>query len=360
MNKLSSVSKKSGALHSAGRTSSFAVLADWGIGQSSLLLKFAAICSEPQHGMLPVILPVSEDLGDYLRFAENLLDKLGTTLIAAGTLTSRLRAKVQNWKLKRVNVGGLTLDRERSQFFLSSGSTLLRHALSDAWTRFLRPANFAGAVFFVDDLHNLAGPGPEGIALTLTDQFQSFGIDGLNYAVCFSARSDYFGEIRSLAEPAVRFYTKFYLTAFTWDEINEYVEAVFGTGARGSEAISGWLHEKTLGHLYFLAFICRWLATHAPGSLVESLERLWPTIFEELGREKFHTDLAHATEKEVGLMYSLATCEDEEVSPRQFSSRFHTEYFSRLTERGLLVRTGRGRYKLYHPLFKLFLQGLKL
>ena len=31
----------------AGRTSSFAILGDWGIGKSSLLLKFAAVCSEP-------------------------------------------------------------------------------------------------------------------------------------------------------------------------------------------------------------------------------------------------------------------------------------------------------------------------
>src|SRR5207249_638843 len=30
----------------AGRTSSFAILGDWGIGKSSLLLKFAAVCSE--------------------------------------------------------------------------------------------------------------------------------------------------------------------------------------------------------------------------------------------------------------------------------------------------------------------------
>src|SRR2546429_7691053 len=39
----------------AGRISSFAVLGDWGIGKSSLLLKFAAICSDPKYGILPVL-----------------------------------------------------------------------------------------------------------------------------------------------------------------------------------------------------------------------------------------------------------------------------------------------------------------
>jgi hypothetical protein len=36
--------------------------------------------------------------------------------------------------------------------------------------------------------------------------------------------------------------------------------------------------------------------------------------------------------------------------------RFQTEYFARLAEKGLLIRTGRGRYKLYHPLFREFLR----
>ena len=36
-----------------GRMASFAVLGDWGIGKSSLLLKLAATCSEPNFRMLP-------------------------------------------------------------------------------------------------------------------------------------------------------------------------------------------------------------------------------------------------------------------------------------------------------------------
>jgi hypothetical protein len=336
------------------------VLGDWGIGKSSLLLKLATICSQDNYRMLPVFLSISKELGNYLHFAESLLDRLSMTLIAEGDLTVRLRAEVQNWKLKRVNVGGLTLDRERPQFFLSSGSTLLRHALSDAWTKFLRPANFQGVIFFLDDLHNLTGPSPEDIALVLRDQFQSFGIDGMNYSVCFSAPGDYFGDIRHLAEPAVRFYSKFYLTTFTLEEIIEYVKTVFGADRPKSEGISRWLHEKILGHPYFLAFVCRQLAANAPGSPAESPERFWPTIFEELGKEKLRTDLAHATEKELRLLHSVATSSDnEDVGPGQFGSRFQSEYFRRLTERGLLVRTGRGRYRLYHPLFRLFLQTLK-
>src|SRR5438046_10333237 len=58
-----------------GRTPSFAVLGDWGVGKSSLLLKYSAICSKPEHAMLPVFFSVSTELSDYKCFAESLLDR---------------------------------------------------------------------------------------------------------------------------------------------------------------------------------------------------------------------------------------------------------------------------------------------
>jgi hypothetical protein len=75
----------------AGRTSSFAILGDWGIGKSSLLLKFAAVCSEPAFAILPVPFSASSDIHDYMRLAESLLDKFGDALLALPNLQARLR-----------------------------------------------------------------------------------------------------------------------------------------------------------------------------------------------------------------------------------------------------------------------------
>ena len=54
----------------AGRTSSFAILGDWGIGKSSLLLKFAAVCAEPAFAILPILFSASTDIHDDMRLAE--------------------------------------------------------------------------------------------------------------------------------------------------------------------------------------------------------------------------------------------------------------------------------------------------
>ena len=42
----------------------------------------------------------------------------------------------------------------------------------------------------------------------IPDQFQFLDIEGMNYSVCLSAKSDYVAETKELAEPGVRFYTK--------------------------------------------------------------------------------------------------------------------------------------------------------
>src|SRR5215472_5708147 len=76
---------------STGRTSSFAILGDWGVGKSSLLLKFATVCTEPEFTMLPVFISASKDINDYLRLAESMLDKFAEALMNAPRMQARLQ-----------------------------------------------------------------------------------------------------------------------------------------------------------------------------------------------------------------------------------------------------------------------------
>jgi hypothetical protein len=336
-----------------GRAASFAILGDWGIGKSSLLLKLSAICAD--HRLLPVMLSVSKDTSDYVKFAEALCDRLAHALLKSDSIATRARTEIENWKLTRISVGALTVDRQPRQYFLSSGSALLRHALLEAWKHFIRPA-YAGAIFFLDDLHNLATPTVQDTALIIRDQFQAFGVEGVNLSVCFTAKRDYFSGLHTFAEPAVRFYNKFLLEPFTRNETVEYANAVFGATKLDPQQVAEWLYSKTLGHPYFLAFISRdvWSRYHArPFANVTSL---WPAVFSRLEEGKFNTDLAQLPDKEIALLRALAECDHDEFSPAPFVKEFPHQYFKRLAEKGLLIRAGRGRYKLYHPLFRQFLQ----
>src|SRR5439155_23188561 len=103
-----------------GRMASFAVMGDWGIGKSSLLLKLATVCSDSASRMLPVTLTVSKDISDYMRFAEALCDRLADALLASHSLETRLRTEIENWKLTRVSLGAVAVDRKSRNYFLSS------------------------------------------------------------------------------------------------------------------------------------------------------------------------------------------------------------------------------------------------
>jgi len=338
-----------------GRMASFAILGDWGIGKSSLLLKFAATCSDSAFRMLPVTLSVSKDISDYIRFAERLCDRLAHALLTSDSLATRVRAEIENWKLTRVSVGALTVDRQSRRYFLSSGSALLQHALLEACTHFIRPA-YAGAIFFLDDLQNLATPTVQDTALIVRDQFQSFGIEGVNFSVCFTAKPDYFSGIRSFAEPAVRFYNKCALQPFSLEETTEYVRSVFGSISIDVQRLAEWLHGKTLGHPYFLAFISRELWKLHQAQPFADAAQLWPVVSRRLEEGKFNADLAQLSEKEVALLHALALVNQSEFSPAPFAQQYPHQYFKRLVQAGLLIRTGRARYKLYHPLFREFLR----
>ena len=343
----------------AGRTASFAILGDWGIGKSSLLLKFAALSSQPSFAMLPVFISASGDVGDYLRLAENLLDKFTDALLAVPTMQALLRVELRNWRLKSVNLGGFAVERESPRLFLSSGSSLLRHKLKEAWNHFLPQARLNGAIFFLDDLQNITSISKSDLALTIRDQFQSLGIESMNYSVCFSAKPDYFAETKGLADPAVRFYTKFYLERFTLDETLDYARSVFDLSLDTSATVAAWLHEKTLGHPFFLAFVCKYLTTTAGQIQPDKLEPIWPAIFDQLGREKFRSDVSQLSAREFEFVRRFANLSDSELATQHYTGKFRREYFARLVEKGLLIRAGRGRYKLYHPLFREFLQQNK-
>jgi hypothetical protein len=89
------------------------------------------------------------------------------------------------------------------------------------------------------------------------------------------------------------------------------------------------------------------------------LETIWPAIFDQLGREKFQSDISQLRSKELDFTRRLASLGAGEFRARQFAGKFQREYFARLLEKRLLIRTRRGRYKLYQPLFREFLRQTK-
>jgi len=105
--------------------------------------------------------------------------------------------------------------------------------------------------------------------------------------------------------------------------------------------------------------VCKRLSTLKGQIHSHKLEAIWPTIFDQLGREKFRADIAELSAKELGLAQQFASFSESDIQAHHLTGKIHREHRARLVEKGVLIRTGRGRYKLYHPLFREFLRQTK-
>jgi len=83
---------------------------------------------------------------------------------------------------------------------------------------------------------------------------------------------------------------------------------------------------------------------------------MWPAVFDQLGREKFQSDISQLSAKELGLAHQFASFSESDIPAHHLRGKIHREHLARLVEKGVLIRTARGRYKLYHPLFREFLR----
>jgi len=60
------------------------------------------------------------------------------------------------------------------------------------------------------------------------------------------------------------------------------------------------------------------------------LETTWPAILDQLGREKFRSDVSKLSAKEFELIHQFASLREGEVLADHFGGKFQREYFARL------------------------------
>ena len=153
---------------------------------------------------------------------------------------------------------------------------------------------------------------------------------------CFPNQISPFAETKAVAEPTVHFYTKIYLELFTLEETIEYTRSVYSI-------------SPNLGYPYFLPFVCKHLSAAENQIQPPPLEGIWRAIFDQLGREKFGSDISQLSAQDCALVREFASLGESEIPVHHLTGKNHRQYLARLIEKGLLVRMGRGRYKVVSP-----------
>jgi hypothetical protein len=341
----------------------YAILGTWGQGKTSLIYKLRQIALEELQNEIRCVciyFPLSpQDCRSWDDFTTSFLRTIKSTIKATNKVLPKIKGEVDKWELG-LNIGVFSAQRSTTE----KQPTTLTDALQQLWEQHLKPSGVQIAFVMLDDLHYFPIKAEDSAYLNLRTTFQELVNRKCNYSLVVTAQALLFSEIAELAEPVVRFFKRFDLKPFTFTEAKESIEVRLRTAQNPisiDDQVIRTITEKTNGHPYLIMFSMFELLMHASDTHTIDLKNLsaaWPTIEASLSEMIFSQKFQYASEKEKQLMIAIAKTEKTLVSPSDFKKFGSSvaELFSRLEKKELILRQGRGKYCLFHPMFAEYLR----
>ncbi len=153
---------------------------------------------------------------------------------------------------------GLDLGVISAQRTVSQKQPNLTDALQRLWDDHLKPSGTQIAFVLLDDLHYFPIKAKDSPYLTLRTTFQELVNRKCNYSLVVTAQSLLFSEIADMAEPVIRFFKRFDIKPFTFDEAKESIDVrlkVAGSKISINDKAIETITERTRGHPYLIMFV---------------------------------------------------------------------------------------------------------
>ena len=236
-------------------------------------------------------------------------------------------------------------------------STALKNSLVQLWKNL--SATVSGAVIMYDDLHYLASSYPQGL-YDLRGVFQELREFNCRYMLVVTGSLELFSTIRGISEPVMRFFEQKELEPFTPDEVNEAIHLPLEKKKiplKYEGSVIRTIHENTKGHPYFVTFLAHDIFEYKSSGriTISYFNEIYQRIFAHLSAARFIKDLSIASDKEKEILFRLGRSAVVGINDLTDISNAGV-HLKRLIGKGLVVRVGRGRYTLYHPLFQEYLR----
>lgn len=293
---------------------------------------------------------------DVGRLTAELLVRLYEEVQTRLTWATRLREELRRWQ-PEITLGPVRASR-RTPLRQEAHPDLYRE-LRRLWHDHLAE-HVAGVVILLDDVHQLLVHDATAL-LTLRGAFQDLQGAGARYPLVVTGPDGLLESVRDASEPVTRFFERMLLGPFSLEDTREAVRAplrAVGSTLEVEESAVEVVWRLTEGHPFFVTFVMRDLVHQATAQRTRRIsasdvEAFWPMIAEHLAAERFSVDWQSATPAEREVLVTLARGEDDAPITRAVG-RSGTALLVRLLRKGLVVRSGRGEYRLYHPLFQGF------
>ncbi len=256
----------------------YAILGTSGEGKTSLLYKFRQIVledlKEEMRGAC-IYYPLSPQYGkDWDAFTTDFLRRLRT--VASTTYKTKIAGEARRWDVN-LNLGVVGASRRAEE-----EESSITKALEDFWNDSLKPSGARIAFVLIDDLHYFSIRTEDSSYLNLKTTFQELVNRRCNYSLVVTAPSSLFAEIAGLAEPTLRFFRRYKLEPFTFDEAKEAIQVrlqLVGSKTTVEDVVIRRIVSKTVGHPYLIMLVMYEMMNQfrGPGAIGENdFQRVWP------------------------------------------------------------------------------------
>lgn len=209
----------------------------------------------------------------------------------------------------------------------------------------------------------------KGSLLELRNTFQT--IQAREHVPCMlilSGRETLFSDIHSASEPAARFFWPVGIDPFTFEETQETIlKPLINTSITFTGECIREIHRWTNGHPYFVQIFAYVLFDTRKCDLITigDLNDQHSRILSFIGKKLFQNIFTSASANEKKIIRALATDDRPMISNTEIAKASGLKsvnvYFGKMTtgNPAPLIRSGRGRYALFHPLFKEYVRHLQ-
>ncbi len=345
----------------SGLPENIAILGDWGIGKTSMLNKFKDIVLSSEESKFNIfctkICLSPSNCKDEETFSKQVIEDIVKNSETLKKSTMRgIRENLSKIKSVQISaIGGITFrDGVKSKRLLSF--------LTEFWEKNLAPNKIDLAVIMVDDLHYMLGNYREGL-YDIRSIFQELAERRCNYMLIVTSPLELF-ELKETAEPFKRFFEIMTLGPFDLKGTKEAALKPISNekiDLKIADNVISEIHKLTEGHPYFVVFFMKDIMDTG---MTRNFDRghfnnILNSIMKHLGGIKFRSDFNSASEEEKKLLIKFANSKKEVLRAVDMSrTKPPNVMLSRLIKKNLLNKVERGKFKLYHPLFKKYLKSL--
>ncbi len=336
-----------------------AILGPWGIGKTSLANRFMHSCRQAPFDIFPVFISCSRGYDSLYGFFSMLVSFVADELSKHKGWSEKAMEQLRDWQLSIHALGLTVTKRQRPDMATAGAADILRRQLRDLWERFLADRE-CGILLILDDAHLLLSLDKQAF-LILRAVIQDLHLLGARYGLVITGPSELFEDIRLESEPVVRFFNKMNLKPFDREDLADairYPVERVQAGITIPDETLDWIQSKTNGHPYFVTFIMRVMLMNAHSERrvnldVSYCESKWPEILRLIYAERFDVDWSSVPPGERMILRQIAAAAPGDCPAKDVQN---SGLLSRLVQKNLVIRKGRGMYTLYHPLFGEYIQ----